>query len=88
MKPEEKYPELMAMMQKLRSERKQIEEAAAPSRRVREQLVSQIQPLEEELRRVDAQIASIERPRLGEIDNQIAALARSMGGRAMSDSTK
>jgi hypothetical protein len=47
-----------------------------------------MKPLEDQARALAKQIAEIERPRLGELKNQISALAGAMGGRRMSDGTE
>jgi hypothetical protein len=44
-----------------------------------------MQPLETQARELADQINKIERPRLGELDTEISAIARAMGGRRMSE---
>jgi uncharacterized coiled-coil DUF342 family protein len=80
-----KYPEIQAAFDKLGGEREKLVAKAAPLRKRRDALVAKIQPLEAELRDLNQQIAKVERPRLAEIDNQRAALARAMGARSLSD---
>lgn len=78
-----KFPELHGIREKLHAERQEILKASAPHRQQREELLKKIQPLEDQLRKVDAEIKKAERPRLGEIDTQLGRLAVAMGGRSM-----
>lgn len=75
----EKFPELNAQLLKLEKERDQIRAKVAPKRARRDALVAKIHPLEKQLRAIDEDIKALERPRLAELDNQIAALLRAMG---------
>lgn len=84
-KPVEKFPELRKSFDALQKKKEAIQKKSAPLHKQREALLKKIQPLEDDLREVNQKIQKIERPHLGEIDNQLSALARSMGGRAMSD---
>lgn len=84
LEPKEKFPELKRLQETLQAEREAILKSSATLREQREALVAEIQPLELKLQQVNKQIIAIERPRLGEIDNQLGAIAKAMGGRAMS----
>lgn len=84
----EKHPELRKIFSVLSAEKAAIVAKSSPLRAKYDKLVEQIQPLELEARKISEQFHAIERPRLGEIDNQLAALAKGMGGRALSDSNK
>lgn len=82
-KPVEKYPTLRPMVEKLEKEKAEILAKSSPLRQQRDQLLREIQPLEAKLQKIDAEIHKIERPRLGEIHNELSGLARAMGGRSM-----
>lgn len=79
----EKYPDLWMAFQKLQNERSALLEANSPLTKRREELQSKIAPLEAEMRAVNKQIKEQLQPRLFEIDNQISALARAMGGKSV-----
>jgi hypothetical protein len=79
----EKFPDLWAQSEKLKSEKAAIQERSAGLREQREVLRRKIAPLEAQTRELDKQIKAIELPRLFEIDNQIAALARAMGAKSV-----
>jgi hypothetical protein len=79
----EKYPDLWAQSERLKSEKAAIQERSAGLRSEREALRQKVAPLEAEMRDLDKQIKAIEGPRLFDIDNQIAALARAMGARSV-----
>jgi hypothetical protein len=81
--PVEKFPEMRALMTILQKERAAIVEVSAPLREAREKLRVEMEPLETQLRELNAQIKRVEMPRLFDIDNQIGALAKAMGGRSM-----
>ena len=85
--PKDKYPTLYPLVEKLEKEKEGIRKRSAPLREQREAIVKQIQPLEAKLQSIDAKIHEIERPRLAEIHNELGALARAMGGRAMNADT-
>lgn len=84
----DKHPNIRKMFNKLQEDKKALQAKSAPLREKREALVAKIQPLEAELRTVDATIAKIERPKMGEIDMELSALAKAMGGRSMSQSVE
>lgn len=84
-KPVEKFPELRKSFNALHEKKSAIQKKSAPLHKEREALLKKIQPLEVELREINKKIQKIERPYLGEIDNQISVLAKAMGGRSMSD---
>jgi chromosome segregation ATPase len=84
--PADKFPTLVPLVKKLEQERNEIQKKSDPLRKQREELIKEIQPLEAKLRKLDEKIKDIERPRLPQINNEIAALAKAMGGRAMSQS--
>lgn len=87
-KPTEKHPQLRALFNDLQKEKAGIQEQTAPLHQRYDELAAQIAPLEAEQRKVAEQFIAIERPRLGEIDTQLSALARAMGGRRMSESAQ
>jgi len=82
--PVEKFPTLRKLQTALQEERAQIIAASATLRAQRDSLVGIIQPYELELQSVNRQIKAIELPRLAEIDNELGAIARALGGRSMS----
>jgi capsule polysaccharide export protein KpsE/RkpR len=81
----QKHPEIRALIANLQAEKAAIQAQTAPLHARYDELAAQIAPLEAEQRTVAEQFIAIERPRLGEIDNQISALSRAIGGRFMSD---
>src|SRR5687768_4365930 len=82
---DEKYPELRAAYKRLESEKEKLQAKSAPLRKRRDALRDKLSKDEVELRELNQKIAKIERPRMGEIDNQLAGLARAMGGRSLSE---
>lgn len=80
-----KYPELDSASRKLEGEKAKLLAKTADLRKKRDALVAKIQPTENEIRELNEKIEKIERPRLGEIDNQLGGLARAMGGRSLAN---
>jgi hypothetical protein len=80
-----KHPEVAALIASLQSERSAILAKSQPHRDLYNALAAQIAPIEAEQRNASEQFFAIERPRLGEIDNQLSALNRAIGGRFVSD---
>lgn len=78
-----RLPPLADQLRALEAERAELVAVSAPWRESRDAYVAQIQPLEAELKKIDDEIKRIERPRLGEIDADIAALKRALGGKAV-----
>jgi chromosome segregation ATPase len=74
------FPELKAIFDKLMAEKEQIMAKAAPLRAERDHIRQQMAPFEVRERELIQQYRAIEQPRLGEIDTQLAAIARSTGG--------
>jgi len=83
MHPSQKYPELWKQKQALEEEKAAILEQSAPIREARKTLQQQIAELMAQDAELGEQIVAIERPRLVEVKNQIAALARAMGARSL-----
>lgn len=81
--PADKFPTLAPLVGELEKERDALLKKSEPWRQKREELLKQIQPLENRLREVDDKIKEIERPRLPQIQNELGALAKAMGGRSM-----
>jgi septal ring factor EnvC (AmiA/AmiB activator) len=73
---------LKAAQDALDADRKKVLDAAAPLHERRAALLKKIQPLEAELRKVNAEIKEAEKP-LRAIGNQIAAVARANGARTL-----
>lgn len=80
----EKYPELWAQFEKLQAEKAKLDAVVAPLRDKRDAVVAEMAPLEAKARELAKEIKQ-HLPRLGELDQQLAALARAMGGKSMSD---
>jgi chromosome segregation ATPase len=80
-----KYPTLHKMSKKLEGDREALLKKSAPLRERRDALDEQIQPLLAEQRDLNKKIHAIERPKLGEIDNELAGLARAMGARSLAN---
>jgi peptidoglycan hydrolase CwlO-like protein len=78
-----KYPELDAQARKLEGEKAKLQAKSAALRKERDSLALKIQPTENRIRELNEKIEKIERPRMGEIDNQLGGLARAMGGRSL-----
>ena len=70
---------LRPLREQLETERDLIVAQAAPLKARREELVARIQPLEAQLKEIDDQIVAIEQPKLREIGNELAAIARQTG---------
>ncbi len=89
-----KFPDLYEQEKKLRAARAAITDVSYPMREARDRLAEKIAPTLIEIERMNAEIKKIERGdvgpdepgRLAQIDNQLGALTKAMGGRAMSDS--
>lgn len=79
-----KHPEMVALRDELQREKAGLMESTAVMRKRRAELQQLMGPYEKELRELTLSINAIERPRLAEIDNQIGALSRAVGGIAMS----
>lgn len=60
-----------------------IEAKAAPLREKRDALRAKLQPLEAEERELNAQIKALEQPRLSNVKNELAAVARSLGAKSI-----
>lgn len=84
-KPVEKFPELRKSFNDLQRKKEALQKKSEPLYKERQKLLDKIQPLEVELREINKKIQKIERPHLGNLDNQISAIARAMGGRSMRD---
>lgn len=78
----EKYPVLWAEFQKLQAEREAILATHEPLRADQEALRRQQDALREQEQSLVDKIKR-DRPRLTDIDNQLAGLARAMGGEAL-----
>src|ERR1700749_397496 len=84
-KPVEKFPELRKSFNALQAKKEVLQKKSAPLYKEREALLKKIHPLEDELREINKKIQKIERRHLGNLDNQISAIAKAMGGRSMRD---
>lgn len=82
---DEKFPALRALYDTLQAERAALVAKAAPLRTERDELLAQMAPMIKRERELIAAYRAIEQPRLAEIDTQLGALAKAMGGKALSD---
>lgn len=82
---QDKYADLRKMQAGLIQERDALVSKFQPYTDKREALAKQIQPLSKEQKLIDDKLKAEFRPRKVELDNQIAALARAMGAKSMSD---
>ena len=78
-----KWPELMWQINRLKEEKAGLDNAVEPLRRQREELLNQIRPALGQITAIEKEIKKSQ-PRIAALDNQIGALARAMGARAMS----
>lgn len=76
---------LAPLRAQLEAERDTILKQSAALHAKRAELVAQIQPLEAKLREVDAAIDKIEQPRLREVGNELAAIARQLGAKTLTN---
>jgi prefoldin subunit 5 len=74
------YPEIQAAFAKLMAEKQAIASQVAPLRAEYNALQVEIEALMAKQRAVGAQIKSIERPALVEIDAKLSVMARATGG--------
>lgn len=79
-----KYPELHEQLTKLNAEKAELEKVVNPLREKRDALVASMAPLEKQARDLADEIKKY-KPRLAELDTQISALARAMGGKSTND---
>ena len=86
--PRDKYPSVYALKQKLEAEKAAIVAKSKPLRDRRDMLAQKIEPIVREMAELAKQFKAIEGERLAEIDNEISACTRAMGGRFMSDGSK
>jgi septal ring factor EnvC (AmiA/AmiB activator) len=70
---------LQPLKDQLEAERASLQEQLEPLQAARAALLAKLQPLEAELRAIDAQITAIEQPKMREIGNELAAIARQLG---------
>ena len=80
----EEFPALKAIFDQLNEEKRGLVEQVRPLREEYDKLGEQIAPLEDRRRELAKQFRAIEQPKLADLDNQLAVLARGMGGRSMS----
>lgn len=78
------FPELYEVFKKLMEEKDAIVAKSKPYRDEYEKLQGEIAPLDMKMRDLAKKFHEIERPRLIEIDQQLAAISRATGGVQMS----
>lgn len=80
----EKFPQLRTAFDAMKAERENIRAALAPQTAQRDKLRDELAQREAELRAMNkALLESPQNQRLFELDNQIGALARTMGAKSM-----
>jgi len=79
-----KFPELWNLFQELQAEKEALRSKSQPIRDKRDKLQEKLQPIEDEMRELAKQFKAIEGTRMFELDQQIGAIARAMGGKTMS----
>jgi cell division protein FtsB len=80
----EKFPDLWRQYEALLARKAELEAPVAELRAKRDAVVARMQPLEDEARELAAAVKP-HLPALAEVDRQVAALARAMGGRSTAD---
>lgn len=80
-----KYPDLWKKKEAFEAEKAAVLEKSAPLRAEREALQAEIAPAEARIREITKEIREVENNRVFELDNQISALARGMGGKSTRD---
>lgn len=76
---------LAPLKKQLEEEKYELEQQLAPLREARQNLVDVIQPYELQLQQIDAKITELEVPRLRQIGNELAAIARQEGAITLSN---
>ena len=76
------YPDLKVAFDKLMEEKEMIRDVTAPLWEEYAALRAKVDPLRGAMRKISKEIQAIERPRMAEIDTQLAAIARATGGRS------
>lgn len=75
------YPKLKSAFDELSAEKAKILAKSVPLRKKRDELLAKAQPLIDQADALAAEYKAIERPRLPEIDSELAAIARATGGK-------
>jgi uncharacterized coiled-coil DUF342 family protein len=78
------YPELKKLFDQLWEEKKELVEKAKPFRDEYDKIAKQISPFEVKQRELSKKFRSIEQPRMAELDQQLAAIAKATGGALLS----
>lgn len=80
-----KFPQLWEAREALRVKKAAIEKRTTRLRAKRDELLASIQPTLDDIRTLEKQYRGIEQAEgLAAIDNQISALSKAMGGKALS----
>lgn len=74
---------LQARQKELQAELAEIEKSVEPLRAAREKLRAGVQPMEDEMRKLQKAIAAIEQPRAGDLRAELSALAKALGSKIM-----
>jgi uncharacterized coiled-coil DUF342 family protein len=79
----ERFPDLHAAYEKLQAEKARLDKVVGPLRAKRDAVVAKMQPLEAEARELAEKIKE-HQPALAAVNEQLGALAKAMGGKALS----
>ena len=85
MKNEKLAKVLEPRIAELEATRKDVLAKSAKLHEQRKALLAKIQPLEAELREVNAKIKAVEQPAIREAGNELAAIARALGAKTLSN---
>lgn len=78
----DKYPDLWALFEKLQAKRKELAAPVEELRAKRDALAAQLAPIEAEMRELTNAMKP-HLPALAAVDNEIAAIAKAMGGKTI-----
>lgn len=79
------HPDLRAVFEKLTEEKEGIRKKTKSLHDEYDKLQLELDPINNKMRALAAKWQAIERPRLIEIDTQLSAIARSIGGRSTAE---
>lgn len=71
--------------QALQKEVDELEAKSAPLRAERDALAEKLAPIMDEMRKLAERIKELEQPALADAKNELARVAKALGGRSMSD---
>ena len=77
------FPTLHKAFNELMAEKAALRAKSEPLRKKRDDVLAKMRPLEAQAAKIAEEYLAIERPRLSEIDAQLAAIARACGGKSL-----